>query len=597
MKKVLVTGGSGFIGSYLIKKLLLNNYKVNCFDLENSISFKSNNFKFFKGNILDKKALNNASKNCDIIIHLAASLGVKNTDDNLAQCLDLNILGTKNALETAKKNKIKYFLYFSSSEIYGDQKSFPIYESFASQNRSVYAISKIAAENYVKGYFQKYNIKYNIIRFFNVYGPGQKENFVISKYIDLASRNKTLNIYGNGNQIRSFCHVDDATNGVLEVIENGKSNTIYNVGNDKEPITMLKLSKLVASIFKRKIKIQKIPYSKSDRKADREIIKRIPSIKRVSEDTNYTPNINLLDGLIGLVKNKEILNNKAFITKLGIGTLQFGLNYGIANKDGKLKNLEINKIKNISKAHNINIVDTANVYGNSEKRLGDLGFSDFKLVSKLPVTQPPIDRVNWVLKNVRKSLKKLNVTKLYGMHIHNTKYLLDKKGYKIYNGLVKAKKDGLINKIGVSVYTIQELKKIILRFKIDLVLLPFNIFDQRLIKSNILQELKDRNIEIHTRTTFLQGLLLLEGSKIPSKFEKYKKYFDNWNKIQKKIKIPKFEICLKYALSNKYIDKVIVGIDNSKQFNLLIKAAGYLKIQTKSVDASKEIDLINPSKW
>ena len=597
MKKVLVTGGSGFIGSHLIKKLLLNNYKVNCFDLENSISFKSNNFKFFKGNILDKKALNNASKNCDIIIHLAASLGVKNTDDNLAQCLDLNILGTKNALETAKKNKIKYFLYFSSSEIYGDQKSFPIYESFASQNRSVYAISKIAAENYVKGYFQKYNIKYNIIRFFNVYGPGQKENFVISKYIDLASRNKTLNIYGNGNQIRSFCHVDDATNGVLEVIENGKSNTIYNVGNDKEPITMLKLSKLVASIFKRKIKIQKIPYSKSDRKADREIIKRIPSIKRVSEDTNYAPNINLLDGLIGLVKNKEILNNKAFITKLGIGTLQFGLNYGIANKDGKLKNLEINKIKNISKAHNINIVDTANVYGNSEKRLGDLGFSDFKLVSKLPVTQPPIDRVNWVLKNVRKSLKKLNVTKLYGMHIHNTKYLLDKKGYKIYNGLVKAKKEGLINKIGVSVYTIQELKKIILRFKIDLVLLPFNIFDQRLIKSNILQELKDRNIEIHTRTTFLQGLLLLEGSKIPSKFEKYKKYFDNWNKIQKKIKIPKFEICLKYALSNKYIDKVIVGIDNSKQFNLLIKAAGYLKIQTKSVDASKEIDLINPSKW
>ena len=597
MKKVLVTGGSGFIGSYLIKKLLLNNYKVNCFDLKNNISFKSNNFKFFKGNILDKKALNNASKNCDIIIHLAASLGVKNTDDNLAQCLDLNILGTKNALETAKENKIKYFLYFSSSEIYGDQKSFPIYESFASQNRSVYAISKIAAENYVKGYFQKYNIKYNIIRFFNVYGPGQKENFVISKYIDLASRNKTLNIYGNGNQIRSFCHVDDATNGVLEVIENGKSNTIYNVGNDKEPITMLKLSKLVASIFKRKIKIQKIPYSKSDRKADREIIKRIPSIKRVSEDTNYTPNINLLDGLIGLVKNKEILNNKAFITKLGIGTLQFGLNYGIANKDGKLKNLEINKIKNISKAHNINIVDTANVYGNSEKRLGDLGFSDFKLVSKLPVTQPPIDRVNWVLKNVRKSLKKLNVTKLYGMHIHNTKYLLDKKGYKIYNGLVKAKKDGLINKIGVSVYTIQELKKIILRFKIDLVLLPFNIFDQRLIKSNILQELKDRNIEIHTRTTFLQGLLLLEGSKIPSKFKKYKKYFDNWNKIQKKIKIPKFEICLKYALSNKYIDKVIVGIDNSKQFNLLIKAAGYLKIQSKSIDASKEIDLINPSKW
>ena len=286
MKKILVTGGSGFIGSYLIKKLIINNYKVNSFDLNNNPSFKNNNFKFFKGNILDKKALNNASKNCDTVIHLAASLGVKNTDDNLAQCLDLNILGTKNVLEAAKNNKIKYFLYFSSSEIYGDQKSFPIYENFISQNRSVYAISKIAAENYVKGYFQKYNIEYNIIRFFNVYGPGQKENFVISKYIDLASRNKMLKVYGDGNQIRSFCHVDDATDGVLEVIENGKRNTIYNIGNDKEPITMFKLSKLVASIFKNKIKIQKVPYSKSDRKAEREIIKRIPSIKKITQDTN-----------------------------------------------------------------------------------------------------------------------------------------------------------------------------------------------------------------------------------------------------------------------------------------------------------------------
>lgn len=597
MKKVLVTGGSGFIGSHLIKKLLLNNYKVNCLDLKNNLLFKGKNYNFFKGDILNKKILNKASKNCDITIHLAASLGVKNTDNNLTQCLDSNILGTKNVLEAAKNNKIKYFLYFSSSEIYGDQKNFPIYEDFASQNRSVYAISKIAAENYVKGYFQKYNIEYNIIRFFNVYGPGQKENFVISKYISLASKNKILKVYGNGDQIRSFCHVDDATNGVLEVIEKGEKNKIYNVGNDKEPITILKLANLVSSIFKKKIRIQKVSYNKSDRKADREIIKRIPSIKRISQDTNYTPNINLIDGLTGLIEKKETLSKKAFVNKIGIGTLQFGLDYGIANTEGKLKDLEIKKIRKIAKFNNINTVDTANVYGNSEERLGYLGFSNFKLVSKLPVTAPPVDRFNWVLKNVKRSLKKMNVERLHGMHVHNTKYLLDKNGYKIYNGLVKAKKRGLINKIGVSVYTIQELKKIISKYKIDLVLIPFNIFDQRTIKSNILKELKDRNIEIHTRTTFLQGLLLLEGRKIPDKFKKYKKYFDNWNKIQKKIKIPKFEICLKYALSNKYIDRVIVGIDNSKQFKLLIKAAGYLKIDIKSIDASKEIDLINPSKW
>jgi len=328
MKKVLVTGGSGFIGSHLIKKLLLNNYKVTCLDLKNNLYFKNKNFKFFKGDILNKKILNVASKNCDIIIHLAASLGVKNTDNNLTECLDSNILGTKNALEAAKDNKIKYFLYFSSSEIYGDQINFPIYEDSASQNRSVYAISKMAAEHYVKGYFQKYNIKYNIIRFFNVYGPSQKENFVISKYINLASKNKILKVYGNGDQIRSFCHVDDATNGVLEIIKNGKKNTIYNVGNDKEPRTILKLSKMVASIFKKSIKIQKVSYKKSDRKADREIIKRIPSIRRISQDTNYTPNINLIDGLIGLVKKEEILNKEALLTKLKTVKNETNVNLG-----------------------------------------------------------------------------------------------------------------------------------------------------------------------------------------------------------------------------------------------------------------------------
>ncbi len=597
MKKVLVTGGSGFIGSNLINKLLLKGYKVNCIDFENNLLIKNKNYKFFKSDIFNTKILNSATKNCDTIIHLAASLGVKNTDDNLVQCLNSNILGTRKVLEAARKNKVKYFLFSSSSEIYGDQKHFPIFENFPSQNKSVYAISKIAAENFVKGYNQKFNINYNIIRFFNVYGPGQKNNFVISKYIELASKNKNLNVYGSGNQTRSFCHVDDATEGVIEIIENGKKNTIYNIGNNQEPISIYNLAKLVSSIFKNKIKINKISYNQSDRKMDREINKRIPSIKKICQDTNYFPNINLLDGLIGLVEKKELLNNKAFISRLGIGTLQFGLKYGIANKEGKLKSLEIEKIKKLANNNNIKLVDTANVYGNSEYRLGKIDFSKFKLVSKLPVSKPSSNRAEWVLRSIKKSLKKLNTKKIYGMHVHNTNYLLDKKGYQIYNGLVKAKKDGLIKKIGVSIYTPEELKKIISKFKIDLVLIPFNIFDQRMLKSNILKDLKKQNIEIHTRTTFLQGLLLLKKNEIPKKFSKFQRYFVNWHKLQNKLKMPKFKICLRYALSNKYIDKVIVGVDNSRQFKLLIKSAGFIKTKINSIDASKEINLINPSKW
>ena len=195
-------------------------------------------------------------------------------------------------------------------------------------------------------------------------------------------------VYGNGNQIRSFCHVDDAVEGLLEIIKNGKRNTSYNIGNDNQPISIYKLAKTISSIFKKKINVKKIPYSKSDRKEDREIEKRIPSLVKIKKDTNYLPNISLIEGLIGMVKKKELLTNKYLANKLGIGTLQFGQKYGIANREGKVKTSELKKIKTLAENNFINIIDTANVYGDSEKRLGKLDFSKFKLVSKLPVSVP-----------------------------------------------------------------------------------------------------------------------------------------------------------------------------------------------------------------
>jgi aryl-alcohol dehydrogenase-like predicted oxidoreductase len=194
-------------------------------------------------------------------------------------------------------------------------------------------------------------------------------------------------------------------------------------------------------------------------------------------------------------------------------------------------------------------------------------------------------------------MKKLKAKSLYCFHIHNSKYLLEKDGEQIYKGLKLAKTKGLIKKIGVSIYTIKELNKILSKFKIDLVLLPFNIFDQRTIKLNTLQKLKKLGIEIHTRSTFLQGLLTMNKKDIPSKFVKYNKYFDNWENISKKLKKSKVEICLQYALSNPYIDKVILGVDSSSQFKELISMSNYINFNPNKIDASKEIDLINPSKW
>lgn len=596
-KKILVTGGSGFIGSNLIKKLLKNNYKVNSIDLSHDKTVKDKNFKFFKGDVFNENILSKSLKNCEIIIHLAASLGVQNTDNDIIQCLDNNINGTKKVLQAAKKAKIKHFISISSSEIYGDQKKFPLEENFNPQFKSIYGLSKIAGEQYVKGFYQKYNLNYNIIRFFNVYGSGQKNNFVISKFLKNAMEGRPLEVYGNGEQIRSFCHIEDATDGVISILNKGKKNETYNIGNDKEPISILKLALIIKKILKKKVHIKKIDFKKSDRNENREIFKRIPSIKKIKNNTNYDPQISLIDGIIKFIDNKKLIKKKFLSRFIGVGTLQFGLNYGVANRTGKISKNEVLKIKKIMDQNNIEIIDTAHAYGDSEKVLGNNNFNNKKLITKLPATKPGSNLNKWVMSSIYSSMKKLNTSKLYGMYIHNTKYLLSNSGPKIYKSLFEAKKLGLINKIGVSIYTQEELKKIISKYEIDLVLIPFNVFDQRMLKTNIFKELKEKNIEIHVRSSFLQGLLLLDKNSIPNKFSKYQKLFFSWEKLVKKLKLSKYKICLNYVLSNKYIDKVIVGVDNSKHLQSLISSADFLELPIKKIDASKNIELINPSKW
>ena len=283
--------------------------------------------------------------------------------------------------------------------------------------------------------------------------------------------------------------------------------------------------------------------------------------------------------------------------KIGIGTLQFGFDYGVANKTGKLKTKEIIEIKKIAQKNHISIVDTAHAYGDCEKRLGKINFNKFDIVTKLPATKPDSNAYKWATSSIQKALKNLKVKKVYGMHVHTTKYLLGKSGKQIYKALDDYKKKGIIKKIGVSVYTIDELNLILKKFKIDLVLLPFNILDQRTIHMKTLKKLKKMGIEIHTRSTFLQGLLVLKKNEIPNKFEKWKPLLNKWDNLAKKLKKHKFEICLQYALSNPYIDKVILGIDSAKQFKQIISKARFLKLDVKKLDASKEINLINPSKW
>ena len=304
MKKIGITGGSGFIGHQIISLLLEKKYKVKSCDLAKPKNFllKNKNFQFKKINLFDEKKLSTFFSDVDCVIHLAAYLGVLNTEKNPLECLDTNILGTKSILNVISKNKIKKFIFSSSSEVYGDQDKFPIKENFEYKIKSNYALSKITSEFYVKSYAKKYNFNYNSIRFFNVYGSGQKTNFVISKFINQVSNSKNLSVYGDGTQVRAFCNVKDAARGLFLTLIKGKKNKVYNIGNNDEPISMYNLAKRVKDLSNSDVKIVKIRFDKSDRLKEREIFKRYPDLKKIKKDTGYMPKISLDNGIIQLLK-------------------------------------------------------------------------------------------------------------------------------------------------------------------------------------------------------------------------------------------------------------------------------------------------------
>ena len=298
---ILITGSNGLIGKSLTDLLIKNNNKV--INLDKNTFKKNTNKKkleIIKLDILNKKKLLSRLKNkkLDMVIHLAAFLGVKKTEESEVKCLDVNIDGTRNVLELSKLLKVKRIIFASSSEIYGAGYKKLMKEADQPTPKSSYGISKVVGEAYVKAYYQKHNIEYNILRFFNIYGRDQRDDFVISKFVNNIKRNKDLNIYGNGKQIRCFCHINDAVFGIHSVIKKGKKNTIYNIGNNFEPISILNLAKKIKNISGKEVKIKKIPFSKSDRSLKREIFYRKPDISKIMKHTDYRPKTNLRIGLL-----------------------------------------------------------------------------------------------------------------------------------------------------------------------------------------------------------------------------------------------------------------------------------------------------------
>lgn len=309
--KIVITGGMGCIGLEVAKKIDRSKYKVKIFDLPESFlhNYKEKDNEYFFGSILDKTDLLNAFKDADIVIHLAAYLGVARTELNRLRGLEINIQGTKNVIEASMITGIKKIVFASSSEIYGDPLVDEIDEDCKDRGKSIYAISKLIGEEYLKAYAEYYDFKVTIVRFFNTFGENQEPQFVIPKFINQVIDGISPTVYGDGTQLRSYCYSSDSAIGLIKAMEyeNDQKINIFNIGNPNNKINLLDLANLICEIFgNNKVKPELFfSFNNADRDQSREVFKRICCIKKAENLLNYTPKVSLIDGL-QKIKNKGL---------------------------------------------------------------------------------------------------------------------------------------------------------------------------------------------------------------------------------------------------------------------------------------------------
>jgi len=302
-KTVLVTGGAGFIGSALCRKLIGFGVKVICFDnlstgnIDNIKDCRKRNFIFIKGDVNNFKDLKSVFDNhkIDYVFHYAALVGVKRTLIKPLEVLK-DLEGIKNILELSRLTKVKKAVYASSSEVYGDPVEFPQREDSTPLNtRLPYALVKTAGEVYFKSYYEVFGLPTTSLRFFNVYGPRQDATpygFVVAIFIKQALSNKNLTVFGDGSQTRDFTFIEDNLNASLQALRCRESDgQSINIGTGKET-TILSLAKKIIKISGKPLK----PVFLSARKVG-DMRGRRPDISKMKNILKYKPKYSLDKGL------------------------------------------------------------------------------------------------------------------------------------------------------------------------------------------------------------------------------------------------------------------------------------------------------------
>ncbi len=288
------------------------------------------------------------------------------------------------------------------------------------------------------------------------------------------------------------------------------------------------------------------------------------------------------------------------VNKLCLGSVQWGSKYGVSNVNGQTSTSEVCKILQEANSNGIQYIDTASNYGTAENILGNNDLSFFSIITKTPYFDKKniskSDAVQLISK-FKQSLEKLKLSSCYGLLLHHKEEVFKSGSENIIFALNELKHRGLVKKIGVSIYDSNKIDDIIKKLKPDIIQLPLNVLDQRVLRDGTLKYLKSMNIEVHVRSIFLQGLLLMPYEKTPNFFKAWSDKLNKWRQVCFDKKTSYLEAALNFALSQQDVDYCVIGIENLEQLKQCISAAKSGKKINVSELACEDEELLNPVNW
>jgi len=306
-KKLFITGGAGFISTSLIKRLIADN-EVTVYDnlsrnaLKDAMLWNHANLKVIQGDILDYELLKaSIPKDISFILHMAAIAGIDTVIKDPVKTMEVNMIGTYHMLKALRElkllDKVERFVDFSTSEVFGIH-AFRVNEKASTnlqpvgETRWTYSVSKLAGEHLTYSYHKQYGLRSVTVRPFNVYGPGQVGEGAIHHFVVRAIKNEPLIIHGDGDQIRSWCYIDDMVDGILLCLEKEEAiGEVFNIGNPKGTITILALAEKIVQLAGSSSQIVHVPKNYVD------VELRIPSIEKAKTLLGFEPKVNLNEGI------------------------------------------------------------------------------------------------------------------------------------------------------------------------------------------------------------------------------------------------------------------------------------------------------------